>query len=180
MPKNLNSFILSDNIIDIMKQKLKKTRDINRELGFNLCQIEGSNELKDDTHCIGDECHLPLAKTCKVGTKVGTFHTHPGQDSTPSLPDLWGGYYHGVECVGGVTDQKIACYVRKDKVQDPDINKIFTANVARFRSLGLGAGKKHHITTERGYQMYMSKFRDLQYMRDTLEKKHFNKISIVE
>ena len=49
MPKNLNSFILTDNIIEIMKQKLKKTGEIHREFGFNLCKTDGSNELKDDT-----------------------------------------------------------------------------------------------------------------------------------
>lgn len=177
MPKNLNSFILSDNIIEIMKQKLKKTGDINKELGFNLCQIEGNNELKDDAHCIGSECRLPLAKACNIGTKVGTYHTHPKQNSIPSLADLWGGYYHGVECIGGTADQKIMCYIRKDKVRDPEINKIFVANAARFDSLR--AGKKHNITTQRGYNMYMSKYRDLQYTRDFLQKKYFEAISIV-
>lgn len=176
MPKNLNSFILSDNIIEIMKQKLKKTEDIKKELGFNLCHIDDNNELKDDTHCIGSECNMPLAKTCKIGNKVGTFHTHPKEDSIPSLPDLWNGYFYGVECVGGTVDQKITCYVRKDKVRDPEINKVFAANAARFASLK--AGKKHHLTTQRGYKMYMSKFRDLQYTRNFLEKKYFDAVII--
>jgi hypothetical protein len=178
MPKNLNSFILTDNIIEIMEQKLKKTEEINRELGFNLCKIFGSNELKDDTHCIGSECRIPLEKTCKTGIKVGTYHTHTKQDSTPSLPDLWGGYYHGIEYIGGTDDQKITCYVRKDKDRDPKINKVFAANSLRFESLG--AGKKHSIKTQRGYQIYMSKFRDLQYTRDALLKGHFYTVNIKE
>lgn len=169
---------MSDNIIDVMKQKLKKTESINMELGFNLCQIEGSNELKDDTHCIGTECTMPLTKTCKIGNKVGTFHTHPKSDSKPSFPDLWNGYYHGVECIGGTTDKKITCYIRKDKVRDPKINKVFAANAQRFESLR--TEKKHHLTTQRGYQIYMSKFRDLQYTRDFMQKKYFDTVNIVE
>lgn len=176
MPKNLNSFILTDNIIEIMEQKLKKTEEIKRELGFNLCKIDGSNELKDDTHCIGSECNLPLSKICNIGKKVGTYHTHPGSTSIPSLTDLWGGYYHGVECIGGTTDNKIICYVRKDKELDPKINKMFAANFTRFESLR--AGKKHNIKTKRGHQIYMSKFRDLQYTRDVLQQKYFDAINI--
>ena len=178
MPRNLNSFTLSDNLIDIMKHKLKKTEELHKEHGFNLCQIDGSNELKDDTHCIGNACSLPLAKTCKIGNKVGGFHTHPKESSTPSLVDLWIGYYYGVECVGGTADKKIMCYVRKDETRDPEINKIFAANTARFDSLR--AGKKHHLTTRRGYKMYMSKFRDLQYTKNFLQKKYFDSIDITE
>lgn len=177
MPKNLNSFVLTDNIIDIMKKKMEKTENIYRELGFNLCHIEGSNELKDDTHCIGTECSLPLEKTCKTGSKVGTFHTHPTGDSVPSLPDLWGGYYYGTECVGGITDKKIVCYIRKDKERDSMTNKMFATNVIRFKPLS--SGKEHHITKQRGYQMHMSKYRDLQYTRDFLLKKYFDTVNIV-
>jgi proteasome lid subunit RPN8/RPN11 len=178
MPKNLNSFVLTDNIIETMKQKLKKTENIQRELGFNLCHVEGSNELKDDTHCIGTECSIPLEKTCKVGKKVGTFHTHPTGDSTPSLADLWGGYYYGVECIGSISDKKIACYIRKDKERDPNTNKMFASNVARFKSLS--AGMEHHITKQRGYQVHMSKYRDLQYTRKFLTEKYFDAINITE
>ena len=176
MPKNLNSFILPDNVIEVMKQKLKKTEIIHKELGFNLCKIEGSNELKDDTHCIGTECSMPLAKTCKIGEKIGTFHTHPKSDSEPSLQDLWGGYYRGVECIGGTKDKKIACYIRKDKVRDPIVNKTFAANAARFKSLS--AGKEHHLKTKRGYQIYLTKFKDLQYTRKFMMEKYFDKIDI--
>jgi hypothetical protein len=178
MPKSLNSFILTDNIIEIMKQKLKKTENIHREFGFNLCHIEGSNELKDDTHCIGKECSILLEKTCKIGNKVGTFHTHPKADSTPSLPDLWGGYYYGTECIGGIADKKIACYVRKDKERDLETNKLFATNVKRFKSLS--AEKEHHITKQRGYQVHMAKFRDLQYTKDFLQKKYFDTVNIAE
>ncbi len=178
MPKNLNSFVLTDNIIDIMKQKLKKTKDIQKELGFNLCHIEGNKELKDDTHCIGTECTLPLEKACKTGNKIGTFHTHPKQDSQPSLPDLWGGYYYGVECIAGTKDKKIVCYIRKDKELNLKINKMFAANAARFDSLR--AIKKHRITTQRGYNIYMSQFRDLQYTKDFLQKKYFDAVDIAD
>lgn len=178
MPKNLNSFIISDKIIDIMKQKLKKTEEIKKELGFNLCKIENSNELIDDTHCIGTECTMPLTNTCKTGTKVGTFHTHPDSDSEPSFPDLWNGYHFGTECIGGTSDKKIVCYIRKDKDLNQETNKIFVANAARFKSLG--AEKEHHITTPRGHKMYMSKYHDLQYTKNFMQKKYFYPVNITD
>jgi hypothetical protein len=178
MPKSLNSFILTDNIIDVMKQKLKKTEDIHREFGFNLCHVEGSNELKDDTHCIGKECSIQLEKTCKTGTKVGTFHTHPRADSSPSLPDLLGGYYYGIECIGGIADKKIVCYVRKDKERNLETNKIFSTNTKRFKSLSTEIA--HNITKQRGYKIHMAKLRDLWYTRDFLKKKYFDTINISE
>jgi hypothetical protein len=182
MSKNLNSFILTDDIIDIMKQKIKKTETIGREHGFNLCHTKGIKELKDDTHCIGTDCSISFEKTCKATTaktvwkKVGDFHTHPSGNSEPSLSDLWNAYHYGIECIGGTKDKKITCYVRKDKERDPKISSMFSANSERFKSLG--SGKKHHLTTERGYQIYMTKHRDLQYLRDILQKKYFDTVNI--
>ena len=77
MPINLNSFVLTDNMIDIMKKNLKKSEEINKEIGFNLCQIDGNNELKDENYHIGTEDSIYFSVACDIGKKVGEFHTHP-------------------------------------------------------------------------------------------------------
>jgi hypothetical protein len=53
MPVKLNSYLLSDNVINIMRNELEKTKLVKKELGFNLCKIEASEELIDDVHCMG-------------------------------------------------------------------------------------------------------------------------------
>lgn len=178
MPKNLNSSILPDSVIEIMKKKLVKTEKVRRELGFNLCQVEGSNQLQDDTHCIGSDCRIALEKTCKVGKKVGLFHTHPGNGegtSGPSLSDLENAYYYGMNCVGGATDKKIKCYVRKDKEFSTKDYK----TIRYYREKYSHLSKVHHITSEKGRQMVLAKFRERDYAIDALKKSYFNTVDIV-
>lgn len=178
MSKNLNSFILSDRVIEIMKQKLKKTEEIHKELGFNLCQIEGSNELQDDTHCIGSECKITLAKTCSVGTKVGLFHTHPGNGtgtSDPSISDLHNAYYYGISCIGGVEDKRIRCDVRKDKTINAKDLKTFKYYSEQFGPLD----RQHKITSQKGYETLKAKFREMYYVREKLRTNYFNTIDII-
>lgn len=180
MSINLNSFILPDSVIESMKQKIKKTENIKRELGFNLCQLDGSNELKDDTHCIGSECRISLEKACKIGKKVGLFHTHPKNGkgtSSPSLSDLQNGYYFGMNCIGGAGDHKVICYVRKDKVMDLKVYNAIKYNRERFEPVG--AGKIHHIKTKKGYEIIKSKIRDRDYARDKLRDDHFDIIDVI-
>jgi hypothetical protein len=112
MPKNLNSYILTDNIIKLMKQKLRETKRTHKELGFSLCHESGDNELKDDGHCVGTSCDIKIIP-CKKGDTVGTFHTHPKDDSEPSLSDMRNAYNYGISCIGGEKDKKIRCIVRK-------------------------------------------------------------------
>ncbi len=181
MSININSFILTDNMIELMKEKLKKTESLNRELGFNLCKVDESNELKDDTHCIGSDCRITLETVCKIGKKVGLYHTHPRNGgegtSNPSIADLQNGYFYGMNCIGGIVDQKIRCYIRKDKVMNPKDYKTITYNRERFESIK--AGKIHHVTTRKGHEIIKSKFRDLVYTRDKLRDSYFNIIDVV-
>jgi len=178
VPKNLNSFILPDNVIETMKKKLEKSGQVHRELGFNLCQIEDSNELRDDTHCIGSACEIVLAGVCKTGKKVGIYHTHPENGkgtSDPSLSDLENGYYYGMNCVGGQTDKRVKCYVRKDK----EINRKDYNTIKYYRQMYKPLDKPHRVTSEKGRQIVLAKFRERDYTRDTLKKSYFNIIEIV-
>lgn len=176
MPKNLNSFVLPDSVIDVMKQKLEKTEKIRRELGFNLCQIGDSKELKDDTHCIGSECAIVLEGTCKTGKKVGLFHTHPEKGkSDPSIADLDNAYYYGINCIGGVNDKKIKCYIRKDKT----INTKDIKTIRYYREQFEPLKNPHKITTQKGYGIVSSKFAEMKYTRDKLRDNYFNSVDII-
>lgn len=133
MPKNINSFILTDNLIDIMKKNLKKSEEINKEIGFNLCQVDGNNDLKDENYHIGTEDSIYFSVKCDIGKKVGEFHTHPKGFSQPSLNDLHNACSEGIECIGGAKDKKIVCYVRK--LKDVNKNAIYNAFVNKKMSL---------------------------------------------
>lgn len=161
MSKNLNSFILPDNVIETMKKKLIKTKKIRVELGFNLCQVEGSNELRDDNHCIGSNCNIFMEETCKTGKKVGAFHTHPKNGagiSDPSIADLLQAYHYGVSCTGGETDKKIRCYVRKDK----EFNKKDYDTIAFYREKYRRLNKAYYSNT-----------------RDRIKESYFDTIDII-
>ena len=178
MPKNLNSFILPDNIIETMKKRLIKTGKIHRELGFNLCKVEDSNELRDDTHCIGSACEIALAKACKIGKKVGSFHTHPKNGkgrADPSIGDLQNAYYFGINCIGGEEDNNVKCYVRKDK----ELNKKDYNAITHYREKYRPLNRPHYISTEKGREIILAKFREREYIRDKLKESYFDTIDII-
>lgn len=63
--------------------------------------------------CIGTNCDVSRKAECKREEICkGGYHTHPS-DSEPSMNDLVGGLARGIECIGGVKDNKIKCYVKK-------------------------------------------------------------------
>ena len=184
MPKNLNSFILPDNVIQRMKVDIEDTKRLGVEIGFNLCTKDTSNELQDEKYCKGSSCKLTgWSPGCtSKGKHVGIFHTHtivPKKsmgESSPSMSDITTAYRYGVMCIGGAGDNKIACIIRKDKTADPKIIKSIRADVEMYEK-----PFRHvfHITTRKGYEKYLSKLRDLTYTREKLQEKLFNTIEIV-
>ena len=183
MPTKLNSYILPDKVIQKMRSDIEDTKKISLEIGFNLCTRDMTEELQDEGHCTGTSCKLTGWKPgCESkGKQVGIFHTHPKIPkisegySSPSMSDLIAAYQYGVMCVGGAGDNKITCLIRKDK--DADIKTIWSirADVQMYEK---PLKRKHHITTIKGYEAYMAKYRDAQYVRDKLQEKLFNTIDI--
>lgn len=179
MTVKLNSFTLPDKVIDIMKEKLRKSEETKREFGFNLCKIDDTDELKDDVHCIGSECNIRLYETCKIGKKVGLFHTHPingGSGATKmSLSDMQNGYFYGITCIAGVEDKKIKCFVRKNDFNQEDYELIIY-NRQRHES----KTRKHQIKTRKGYEIVLAKMREAEHARQNLENNFFNVVNIKE
>jgi len=123
MPKQINSFILPDNIVSNMKDKIKDTKKLKIELGFALCTDKDSTKdksqnnhqiIKKGTDCIGTKCSISVTK-CKDDdqTHVGNYHTHPSTYPTMSITDMVTGCSEEIECIGSAPFNTIRCFTRK-------------------------------------------------------------------
>ncbi len=122
--KQINSFILPDNIISNMKDKIKETKKLKKEVGFALCSTDsniitkGSNIITKGTECIGTNCSIKTGICKNNQTSIGNFHTHPRSHPTMSITDMVTGCSEEIECIGSVPFNTIRCFTRKtDKTQ---------------------------------------------------------------
>lgn len=183
MPTKLNLYILPDKVIQKMRSDIEDTKKIGLEIGFNLCTKNTTEELKDEKHCTGAACRLVGWKPgCESkGKHVGIFHTHPvvpkisKGPSSPSMSDMTSAYTYGIMCVGGAGDNKIICIVRKDKDPDPKVIRSIRADVEMYERPMRSIPK---ITTRKGYEKYMARYRELEYTRNKLQERLFNTIEI--
>lgn len=124
MPKNIDSYILTDKVIEKMKGQIDKTRNSEIEHGFSLCS-KSDKTIIDRRHCEGGACHSIMDVGCEKNEElVGFYHTHPGPDSGMSAGDMKAICERGKEkngeiipmrfiaCVGS-SGNKINCYIRK-------------------------------------------------------------------
>lgn len=123
----VNSFILSDDLIKKMKDKIGETREKKIELGFGLCRIGKSNIIKPGRDCTGTECSLTEPRECRVGSYVGGYHTHPRTGTKPSITDLIIAYEEGIECIGSVIENDVKCVVRTGSTVPQVMEKISDA-----------------------------------------------------
>jgi hypothetical protein len=126
MPKQIDSFILPDNIISNMKDKIKDTKKSKIELGFALCadkdnQIYSQKDnsqsnyrtIKKGTDCVGTKCSIKVGKCKEDQTYIGNYHTHPSTYPTMSMTDMVTGCSEDIECIGSVPFNTIRCFTRK-------------------------------------------------------------------
>lgn len=119
MPKRVNSFIIPDDIIKDMKDKIKETRKLKTEVGFALC-TDKNNYQKDDhqiiikgTECVGTKCSIKTGQCREDQTNIGNYHTHPSSYPTMSITDMVTGCSEKIECIGSVPFNTIRCFIRK-------------------------------------------------------------------
>lgn len=171
MSINVNSFILPDNIINKMKNKIEESKKKGLELGFNLYTKEDTKELQDTSHCIGMACEITMDKTCQnKGNYVGRFHAHPTMSSLPSIQDLAVGHEEGMTCVGGASDNKIRCYTRKERV-------IFRPTLEFIKSTRDIYEKPARKVKEDERRKALQK--ELSRARKFIQDNHFNTINII-
>lgn len=121
MSKRINSFILSDNIISNMKDKIKETKKLKTELGFALCtDKDNSNNYKGNSEiitkgieCVGTKCSIKVGKCKEYQINIGNYHTHPRSHPTMSITDMVTGCSEKIECIGSVPLNSIRCFIRK-------------------------------------------------------------------
>ena len=153
MTKKLNSFILPNDVIEKMKDKIRESEHTGKEHGFILCKKYNSDVLIDRAHCAGNECSIKIKRICRHDEDlIGDYHTHPGMSANPSLRDMITQYDIGLGCIGSVEDNEIKCFVRKDKMPDksviPSIKKIietYEEPLERMTVEDIISGKGKHL-----------------------------------
>ncbi len=124
----VNSFILPDNIIKDMKDKIKDTKKSKIEFGFALCTdinnqansqknnskiIKKSKIIEKGTSCVGTSCSIKVGKCNEHQKYIGNYHTHPRGFSTMSITDMVTGCSEDIECIGSASFNTIRCFTRK-------------------------------------------------------------------
>lgn len=160
----VNSFILSDDIVNKMKGKIEETREKQIELGFGLCHIGKSNIIMPGGDCTGTECSLTEVRGCRVGSYVGGYHTHPKTGTKPSIADLLAAYDVGVECIGSVKENDIKCVIRAGSLA-PEIREEIS-------------GAIRNIEEALGETVTKEEIQKWQDTRDNFLGKHFNVIDV--
>lgn len=113
MPKHINSFVLPDNVIKNMKDKITETKKAKIELGFSLCSHKDSHQIEKGTECTGKKCSIKIGMCPEDKIHIGNYHTHPRTAATMSITDIIAGCSESMECIGSARFNNIVCFVRK-------------------------------------------------------------------
>lgn len=167
MSKKLNSFILPDNIIQKMKNKIEEARIKDVEVGFNLCTED--SKLHDEFHCTGSKCQITFPEKCIKGRKIGIFHTHL-ESLEPSMTDIYHAYEFGINCIGNIEQKKIRCHVRKDKIVREKNIQTIAYQITRF---------EEPLFTFESTEREIEKYQRYIRARNDLKKRYLDTIDIV-
>jgi proteasome lid subunit RPN8/RPN11 len=99
------------------------SEDIQKEVGFPLCEKDQEITHNKELMCIGTKCSLVVSKECGNLKYVGFFHSHL-KGAFPSFRDIRFAYQEGLICIGENDEQNtgtIFCHERKNIKYDPKI-----------------------------------------------------------
>jgi hypothetical protein len=163
----LDSYILSDDTINLLKAVLERTKKEKKELGCDLCADINTKEIKTGKICVGTTCEVEFEGECKEGEiLVGNYHTHPFKSikSKPSLDDLAIGLKYGIMCMGSVSENNIKCYVKKSISPKKDSSIM-------IKVLELLRKRDERSLTEKDFKEFMM-------LENKLKKKNFRVFNI--
>jgi hypothetical protein len=126
---------LSDDCLVRMGEVLLHTKKAER--GFPLCLRRGLVE--PDPEQVGGRASIRY-RGCVSGEMVGTFHTHPGDDSRPSWGDAYNILVHGfLGCRGGTRDRHIRCDAPARRLEPEEVALLrrLWRQLARTEAVGL-------------------------------------------
>lgn len=165
MSKKLGIYTLTDETIKLMKDLVKKTKDEQKEHGFDLCTDMKNDTLKERNICTGGNCEIIRTGQCKENEfLIGGFHTHIWNPE-PGLADLVNVVEYGLECIGSGEHSKIDCYTVKDNLKEKDRTRITTD------SLKLINVKKE--------KLYYEDVMKIKVLENEIKSKYVNKIPIL-
>ena len=88
MVAKLNSYTLTDDSIDTMRNALYISRDIKKEIGITMCSRQDNFITLRGWH-VGKKTSVPIMRKCNEGEEyVGYYHTHPIATSKATGIDL--------------------------------------------------------------------------------------------
>jgi proteasome lid subunit RPN8/RPN11 len=133
MTTRLNSYILTDTVKEKMENTLRDTKE--EEKGFTLCSESDNTIIPKGDYTGGSNKINIYPEICKDKKFVGGYHTHPRDDSSPSIADLSHCGVHKIVCIGGYKDNKIKCQIwKQNQVSKKDM--IYTyEDIGRHKKL---------------------------------------------
>jgi proteasome lid subunit RPN8/RPN11 len=124
MTTRLNSYILTDTVKEKMENTLHDTKE--EENGFTLCSESDNIIIPKGDYTGGSNKINIYPEICKDKKFVGGYHTHPRDDSSPSIADLSHCGVHKIVCIGGDKDNKIKCQIwKQNQVSKKDMIDIY-------------------------------------------------------
>jgi hypothetical protein len=184
----LRSFILPDEIIKDMKDKIKETRKLKIELGFALCTNKNSSVIVKGTECVGTKCSVKKGICSSDQTYIGNFHTHQTYP-TMSLLDMISACEEEINCIGSTPFNRISCFRRKTE-KDKCFNDIIPLeslekdllnekeNIIRTLKNPIAIAKKGVFSTIKDTYRYENEISKYHRNRLDLLHKHFDRFDI--
>lgn len=115
MDINSNVNPLSEKITQKMRDQLGDTLSTLKEHAFDICKNKTNNEINISNIRTGNRTGINIASQCNNHSYIGSYHTHPDDLARLSAKDIIFACNSNIQCVGGVLDNKINCFIRKNE-----------------------------------------------------------------
>lgn len=183
----LNSYTLSDNSIDTMRNALDISRHIKKEIGLTMCSKQDNVITPRGWH-VGKKRSAPIVRKCNEGEEyVGYYHTHPIATSKATGIDLAKCGDSKIMCVGGVSEQRLQrgqttdnvnCYIWKDKVISVQEGEQILTDVLKGRKEPRNPEHRQHFNCSNTIGRYGYKELELVNEQELLAFAPMRKLSI--
>jgi len=186
MVAKLNSYTLSDNSIDTMRNALDRSRHIKKEIGSTMCSRQDNVIMLRGEH-EGEDRSAPLKRQCDKGEEyVGHYHTHPINTSKATGIDLAKCGDSKIICVGGISEQRqqgqitdnASCYIWKDKVISVQEGEQILTDVLKGRKEPRNPEHRQHFNCSNTIGRYGYKELELINEQESLAFAPMRKLSI--
>lgn len=188
MVTRLNSYTLSDDSIETMRNALYRSRHVKKEIGLTMCSRQDNVITLRGEH--EEEARkISIKRQCNEGEEyVGYYHTHPGSTSKATSVDLRLCGTSKILCVGGKAEQKgqgrqikdnVRCYTWKDKAISVHEGEQLFADVHKGRKEPRNPEYKAHFNCLNTIGRYAEGQEKLESELESIEFAPMRKLSIM-